>query len=106
MIPRRTAKATSDTHTRSGDHGAGAKRFLMLNLYPARPGDETRSRLGFAVDDLDAAARLVRAGVAVRQPPERKPWGRSAVYADLDMNVVSLTERPWQPTPAQLETSA
>lgn len=69
--------------------------FLMLNLYPARAGDETRSRIGFASDDLDALhEQLQRAQVTVVRGPERMPWGRTAEYRDPDGNVVSLTERP------------
>lgn len=68
--------------------------FLMLNLYPTR-GEETRSRIGLAVDDLGAAhERLTHAGVVVREPPSRRPWGTSGSYLDPDGNIVALIERP------------
>ncbi len=69
--------------------------FLMLNLYPADAGEQSRSRISLAVDDVAALhERLVVAGVAVERAPERKPWGLSATYRDPDGNVVAIIERP------------
>lgn len=73
----------------------GSEDFLMLNIYPASDGLPSHASIGLSVSDLDALhARLVSDGVEVVRPPERRPWGRSAVYQDPDGNTVSLTERP------------
>lgn len=69
--------------------------FLLFSLYPARPGEETRTNVGFVVDDLDVLHdRLARASVEVVRAPSSRPWGRSASYRDPDGNPVSLIERP------------
>lgn len=67
--------------------------FLLFTLYSAGPGQATRSSFGFTVTDLDAVHRRVDAsGTKVVQPPQTRPWGRSATYQDADGNTVSLTQ--------------
>jgi predicted enzyme related to lactoylglutathione lyase len=81
-------------HAAWGDWDAGPDSgFLLLSIFPARPGEATRSSLGFSVPDLDAAhRRLESAGTKVVHAPETRPWGRSATYQDADGNMVSLTQ--------------
>ncbi|MGH9042651.1 MAG: VOC family protein [Acidimicrobiia bacterium] len=80
-------------HAAWGDWAAGADGFLLFSIYPAGPGEATRSSLGFAVGDLDAAHRqLEAAGVKVIRSPETMPWGPSATYEDADGNRLSLTQ--------------
>jgi len=82
-------------HASRGSWSDGAKDFLLFNIYPAETGQESRSNVGFAVEDLDGLhARLKRAGVDVVHPPEAKPWGRTAVYRDPDGNTISVTQLP------------
>ena len=80
-------------HASWGDWGAGAESFLLFSIFPAGPGEATRSSLGFSVADLDAPhARLEAAGTKVVHSPAARPWGRSATYQDADGNSLSLTE--------------
>lgn len=82
-------------HASWGSWRQDADDFLLLSLYPAAPGEETRVALGFVVDDIDATHQaLVDAATEVVQAPERRPWGRMATYRDPDGNSVGLTERP------------
>jgi predicted enzyme related to lactoylglutathione lyase len=88
------ADAVPHAHATWGEWSGAEPTLLMLNIYPAR-GETTRSELGFAVPDLDAAhERLRAAGTTVVRGPVTKPWGRSAAYRDPDGNTVSLTEVP------------
>jgi len=80
-------------HASWGNWDTGAADFLLFSMYPAGPGQVTRSSVGFAVNELDAVhQRLEAAGVKVVQPPTSQPWGRSATYQDADNNRISLTE--------------
>lgn len=82
-------------HAAWGSWAAGGEPFLMLSLYHAAPGEETRARIGLAVDELASAhERAQRAGVDVVEPPARKPWGTQGTYRDPAGNLVSLVERP------------
>lgn len=92
-----THKGEEDRHAHAswGSWSAAADDFLLLSLYPASAGAESRIAIGFVVDDLDAAHRaLLGAGVEVIRAPEQRPWGRMATYRDPDGNSVGLTERP------------
>ncbi len=82
-------------HASRGSWSDGAKDFLLFNIYPAETGQESRTNVGFAVEDLDGLhARLKSAGVDVVHPPEAKSWGRTAVYRDPDGNTISVTQLP------------
>ncbi|HVS07923.1 MAG TPA: VOC family protein [Candidatus Dormibacteraeota bacterium] len=82
-------------HASRGSWSNGAEDFLLFNIYPAETGEESRTNVGFAVEDLDGLhATLKRAGVDVVHPPEAKPWGRTAVYTDPDGNTISVTQLP------------
>jgi len=82
-------------HATWGKWAGEAKDFLLFNLYPAEPGKESRSSVGFVVEDLDQAhTRLAGAGVEVVRPPEKRSWGETAVYRDPDGNTVSLMQQP------------
>jgi predicted RNase H-like nuclease/predicted enzyme related to lactoylglutathione lyase len=62
-------------------------------LLPAGDVAPSNAYVAFEVDDLDAAqARAVGAGAAVVQEPRAEPTARTAVYLDLDGNLVALTE--------------
>jgi catechol 2,3-dioxygenase-like lactoylglutathione lyase family enzyme len=54
------------------------------------------------LSDLDSFyARLIAAGVAVRQPPKAQPWGlRDIVVADQDGNTFEFAEPNSEPAPA------
>ena len=68
---------------------------LLLTLRGAGTEPPSRSRVSFAVDDLDARhAALTEAGVEVRRTPQVLSWGKVAAYADADGNVVTLIQRP------------
>ena len=87
-----------DDRWTSGRHAATSwtdGAFLHFALYATKDGStSTRSQIGFAVDDLDAAhARAIGAGAEVVHGPKPQPWGRSARYRDLDGNVIELTQR-------------
>ena len=66
----------------------------MLELYPLPGGAGTAdatTRLGFAVDDLDATLRsLESAGAAVVTSPRQTRWGYCAVVRDPDGRAVEL----------------
>jgi predicted enzyme related to lactoylglutathione lyase len=74
-----------------GDFTSGD--YMMLHLAQAKPGKHTTgAEIGITVDDLDAVhQRASRYRVTVLADPHEGPWGRNAVYADPDMNVVSVT---------------
>lgn len=82
-------------HATWGEWSCTEPTLLMLNLYPAGSAGNTRTRLGFAISDLDAVhSRLLAAGATVTGRPEQRPWGRAASYLDPDGNTVFLTEAP------------
>jgi catechol 2,3-dioxygenase-like lactoylglutathione lyase family enzyme len=60
-------------------------------------GRQIAGRVGFflRVDDFDAAYdRMVTAGVTFLSPPENRPYGRLAVFADIAGNKWDLLGRP------------
>lgn len=70
-------------------------RVRSLRAVPVRRtrGDDPRGWIGFSVDDFEAAHdRAVAAGAEVVTEPTDEPWGRTAVYRDLDENLVALTQ--------------
>ncbi len=82
-------------HATWGAWAAGAKDFLLFNIYPAETGEESRAHVGFGVEDLDAVhATLEHAGVEVVHAPEARPWGKTGVYRDPDGNTISVMQRP------------
>jgi predicted enzyme related to lactoylglutathione lyase len=83
---------TRHSHAEWGEWGEDG--FLLLSLYPAEPGKETRSSIGFAVPEFDALHQRLSTEARVVQRPTQMPWGRSAAYEDADGNTVSITEEP------------
>jgi predicted enzyme related to lactoylglutathione lyase len=80
-------------HASWGDWSAADGGFLLFSLFPAAPGEATRSAFGFSVSDLDAVHRRIEAcGVKVVHAPVERPWGRVATYEDAEGNQVSLTQ--------------
>ena len=74
--------------------------YFHFALFPQ--GAAPEPRLGFFVEDLDAAhERLVAMGATVEQAPYEAPWGRDARYLDPDGNLISLTERRTHHTQGQ-----
>ena len=59
-----------------------------------RAADPDRVMINFVVVDIAATyARLVRAGVEFRRPPEREPWGGwIATFVDPDGNTLQLMQ--------------
>lgn len=81
-------------HATWGRWAADSDDFLMLNIYPADPASAPAS-LGFASEHLDELhQRLVKAGVEVVRPPEKRPWGEMGTYRDPDGNLISVSQRP------------
>jgi lactoylglutathione lyase len=81
-------------------HGAGPLHYaceqagIVFELYPASDKSPVTSstRIGFAVEDVDASVdALTRIGAKVVSPPADSPWGRRAVIRDLDGHTVELT---------------
>ena len=77
---------------------AGDGPPLIFEIYPATSPNDLRDavRLGFSVDDVDAAlAALVAAGGTIISRPRDSEWGRRAVVADRDGHRVELTQREY-----------
>jgi len=88
-------------------HGEGLEHYaaeiacgdapaLVFEIYPATNlGDRKDAvRLGFSVEDVDAAlAALVAAGGNVISRARESEWGRRAVLSDPDGHRVELTQR-------------
>lgn len=84
-------------------HGSGPEHLastgpvthLTLELYPKRSADDdtSRTRLGFAVADLNTIfTSLTPLASAVLTPPTASPWGLRAVLKDPDGHTVELTQ--------------
>ena len=68
---------------------------LLLTLRGAGTQPPSRSRVSFAVDDVDAKhVALVKARVEVQRAPQVLSWGKVAAYVDADGNIVTLVQRP------------
>lgn len=67
---------------------------VELALVSGDPEFTTNAELSFFVDNVEAAhARAVAAGAEVVRGPRAEGGSRTAIYRDLDGNVVALTER-------------
>jgi lactoylglutathione lyase len=81
-------------------HGAGPTHLaaeedgLVFELYPATPAQppSMSTRIGFSVDDVDAAVAELAglAGVQILSAAKESEWGRRAVVADPDGHRVEL----------------
>jgi predicted enzyme related to lactoylglutathione lyase len=84
---------TKHAHGGGPEHSAHEDERGVFELYPAAadaPPD--RTRLGFAVEDLDGAAwRLGKAGFAPA-PAADLPWGRTFVVRDPDGRRVEVKQ--------------
>lgn len=76
-------------------HHAGHVGPTLLEIYPL-PADATSdatTRLGFAVEDVDATVEQLRAlGATVRGEPKQTPFGYRAIVADPDGRPVEIVE--------------
>ena len=66
-----------------------------IALHPGGSGDETRTGLGFEVDDLDAALqRATEVGGRISSPPRDRPEERIKVaeIADTEGNLITVAE--------------
>lgn len=84
-----------EQHGNGPEHLACSTRGAIFEIYPEQDGQSTRgTRIGFAVDDVDACFASALAGNAhpVRKPAAG-PWGRRAVVRDPAGHVVELTQQ-------------
>jgi predicted enzyme related to lactoylglutathione lyase len=68
---------------------------VTIALHPGGSGDETRTGLGFEVDDLDAALqRAAEVGGRISSPPRDRPEERIRVaeIADTEGNLITVAE--------------
>jgi predicted enzyme related to lactoylglutathione lyase len=66
-----------------------------LALHPGGSGEETRTGLGFEVDDLDATLqRATEVGARISSPPRERPEERIRVaeIADTEGNLITVAE--------------
>jgi lactoylglutathione lyase len=66
-----------------------------IALHPGGSGNETRTGLGFEVDDLDAALqRATEVGGQISSPPRERPAERIRVaeIADTEGNLITVAE--------------
>jgi predicted enzyme related to lactoylglutathione lyase len=75
---------------------AGA--YLHFALYAAKEKPTSGAQITLSVANIEVAhAAAVRAGVHVVHVPRDESWGRSGRYADLDGNIIELTQhREWR----------
>ena len=82
-------------------HGLGPEHFaheepeFVFEIYPltGRAAATTSTRLGLRIDFLDIAIdSLLSVGGKVVSPPQKSPWGRRAVVADVDGHRVELID--------------
>jgi predicted enzyme related to lactoylglutathione lyase len=81
-------------------HGTGPEHYasedggFVFELYPATPEQAatTSARIGFAVEDVDAAVAKLSgsAGATIVVVPKDSEWGRRAVVADPEGHRVEL----------------
>ena len=66
-----------------------------IALHPGVGGNDTRTGLGFEVNDLDAALqRAIEAGGRIKSPPRERPEEqiRVAELADTEGNLITVAE--------------
>ena len=66
-----------------------------IALHPGGGGNDTRTGLGFEVNDLDAALqRAIEAGGRIKSPPRERPEEqiRVAELADTEGNLITVAE--------------
>jgi predicted enzyme related to lactoylglutathione lyase len=69
-------------------HHAGQIAGAILEIYPLPDGvsaADTTTRLGFAVENLDATLQAIQA-----KPAQESEWGRRAVVRDPDGRAIEL----------------
>jgi predicted enzyme related to lactoylglutathione lyase len=85
-----------ERHGTGPAHHAGRVGPTLLEVYllPADAAPDSTTRLGFAVEDVDATVeRLRHLGATVRSEPKRTPFGYRAVVADPDGRAVEVVDR-------------
>jgi len=88
---------TKHSHGSGPQHYAAEMGSLVFEIYPVQKESETSTgaRIGFRVEDVDAAAlRLQESGARLVSSPKDSPWGRRAVLADLDGHKIEITGQP------------
>lgn len=81
-------------HGDGPEHCACNLDGVVFEIYPACAGGSTAAtRLGFAVEDVDAVAEsLLSLGARMKVPAADSPWGRRAVLEDADGHAIELTQ--------------
>ncbi len=81
-------------HGSSPEHYCSEDSGVVFEIYPLQPGKTptTDTRLGFAVESVDATTQaLVALGARLLAAPGESAWGRRAVFADFDGHRVEIT---------------
>jgi len=84
-----------ERHGKGPAHMACSIPGVTFEIYPeTEDAKTTGTRIGFAVDDVDASyANALDARANGLQPPAESAWGRRAVVKDPEGHIVELTER-------------
>jgi len=80
-------------HRNGPEHFASEEDGCVFEIYPASQKNPPAAgvRLGFRVEDVDAAVAAWRAaGGKVVEAPADSPWGRRAVLCDLEGTKVEI----------------
>ncbi len=84
------------THGKGPEHLAAEDQGMVFELYPASEKQPVSSstRIGFAVEDVDALFQVLTAvpGAKSVAEPQDSEWGRRAGVADPDGHRIELTE--------------
>lgn len=86
---------TQHAHGKGPIHHAAETGGTVFELYPQteKSGSSAGTRLGFAVENVDAAVTaLIEVGAVVVTPAADSEWGRRAVIRDLDGHTVELVK--------------
>lgn len=85
---------TKHAHGTGPQHYASETENFVFELYPSTPENPVSSsaRIGFVIDDVDAAANSLSSvpGAKLIAAPKNSHWGRRAVVADPDQHHVEL----------------
>lgn len=87
-------KFDEERHGSGPLHHAARQGATVFEIYPCSSDDRSTvaTRLGFSVDDVDAACRraLEGCGTLVQEPRDSE-WGRRAVVKDPEGHTIELT---------------
>lgn len=85
-----------EKHGKGPEHLACTTHGAVFEIYPEGGGGSTSgTRIGFAVEDVDASYASALAGRAESvSEPRTGQWGRRAVVRDPSGHVLELTQQP------------